>query len=246
MSRGKLALQNKVTKAVVLGATLLSSLAAKADWKVEGELGLVLAHGNTEQETINAKADMTSESERWTHVVGFSFLHSTSGDELTGDRYELHGQSDFKLSERSYALGSVRYENDEFSPYTYQAVASVGYGYKFYNSETVKLASEIGVGYRRAEDRLSRVIEGDTILRGGLNYEQKITSNTEIYDKFLVEAGETNTFLQNETGIKVAMNKTLALSVAYTIRHNTDVNESAVPLPEKTDELLTANLVFAF
>jgi putative salt-induced outer membrane protein len=235
-----------IERAALAGGLLVFTTTAFAKWQGEGELGLVLAHGNTEQETLNAKADVTSESETWKHRVGFSFLRSTSDEELTGDRYELHGQSDYQLSERSYALGSLRYEDDQFSPYTYQAVVSLGYGYKFYDTETVKLETEIGAGYRHAEDRLSRAIESDPILRGGINYEQQVTSNTDIYDKFLVEAGDTNTFFQNEFGIKVAMNKTLALSVAYTIRHNTDVNQDAVPPPEKTDELLTANLVFAF
>jgi putative salt-induced outer membrane protein len=235
-----------VKRAALPGVLIMCTAPALAEWKGKGELGLVLARGNTEQETINAKADMVSESDPWKHLVGFSFLRSTSGDELTGDRYELHGQSDYKLSERSYALGSLRYEDDQFSPYTYQAVASLGYGYKFFNTETTKLDTEAGVGYRRAEDRLSGATQGEAIFRGGVNYEQKLTSNTDIYDKFLVESGESNTFLQNELGIKVAMNASLALSVAYTIRHNTDVNENAVPVLEKTDELVTANLVFAF
>jgi len=219
---------------------------AHAEWKFKGELGLVIARGNTETETINAKADATSESDKWKHQVGFSLLQSTSSNVKTADRYELHGQSDYKLTERSYALGSLRYEDDQFSPYTYQAVASLGYGYKFYDTETLKLASETGVGYRRAEDRLTLETQYDVIFRGGLNYEQKVTGNTMLYDKFLVEAGSDNTFVQNEAGVKVDMNSALALSVAYTIRYNSQINESVVPVPKHTDQLITANLVFSF
>jgi putative salt-induced outer membrane protein len=237
----------RVTACLVLSGVLgLCGNAALAEWKGKGELGLVLARGNTETETLNAKVDMTSESDPWKHLVGFSALHSTSANVLTGDRYELHGQSDYKLSERTYALGSLRYDDDQFSPYTYQAIASLGLGYKFFNTDTTKLATEAGVGYRRAEDRLTGETQGDVIFRGGLNYEQKLTANTNVYDKLLVEAGETNTFIQNEAGVKVAMNEALALSVAYTIRHNSDVNQNAVPALKNTDELLTVSLVFAF
>jgi putative salt-induced outer membrane protein len=219
---------------------------AQADWKFKGELGLVIARGNTETETINAKTDATTENDTWKHLLGFSLLQSTSSNVKTADRYELHGQSDYKLSEKSYALGSLRYEDDEFSPYSYQAVASLGYGYKFYDTETFKLATETGVGYRRAEDRLTGETQYDVIFRGGVNYEQKVTSNTLIYDKLLVEAGSDNTFVQNETGVKVDMSSVLALSVAYTIRYNSQVNEAVVPVPKNTDQLLTANLVFSF
>lgn len=228
------------------GVMGLSGNAALAEWKGKGELGLVLARGNTNTETINAKADLTSESDQWKHLVGFSLLHSTSSDIVTGDRYELHGQSDYSLTARSYMLGSLRYEDDEFSPYTYQGVASLGYGFKFFDTETLKLATEIGVGYRRAEDRVSRETQNDIIGRGGLNYEQKLTANTLVYDKLLVESGSDNTFVQNETGVKVDMSSALALSVAYTVRYNSTVNENVIPVPKQTDQLLTANLVFSF
>lgn len=224
-----------------LAATLCST-AAHAEWEGKGELGLVIARGNTETETISAKADMTTESGPWKHLVGFSALRSTSSNVTTADRYEVHGQSDYSLSARSYVLGALRYENDEFSPYTYQAVAAMGYGYKFYDTEDTKLSVELGVGYRRTEDRLTGEEQGDAIARGGMNYENKITDSTVVYDKLLVESGSDNTFIQNELGVKVAMNASLALSVAYLVRYNTDVD----PPLEDMDELLTANLVFSF
>ena len=236
----------RVAECVLPCVLSLYAGSALADWKIKGELGLVLARGNTETETINAKADAISESDTWKHQVGFSLLQSTSSNVKTADRYELHGQSDYKLSERSYALGSVRYEDDEFSPYSYQAVASLGYGFKFYDTETFKLATETGVGYRRAEDRLTLETQYDVIFRGGVNYEQKLTGNTLLYDKLLVESGSDNTFVQNETGVKVDMSSVLALSVAYTVRYNSEVNESVVPVPKHTDQLITANLVFSF
>jgi putative salt-induced outer membrane protein len=223
-------------------AVTLCSTAAHAEWEGKGELGLVIARGNTETETISAKADMVNESDPWKHLVGFSVLRSTSSNVTTADRYEVHGQSDYSLSARSYVLGALRYENDEFSPYTYQAVAALGYGYKFYDTEDTKLSVELGVGYRRTEDRLTGEKQGDAIARGGMNYENKLTDSTVVYDKLLVESGSDNTFIQNELGVKVAMNASLALSVAYLVRYNTDVD----PPLEDMDELLTANLVFSF
>jgi putative salt-induced outer membrane protein len=241
---------------VLVGLALMNFRDASAEWKGKGELGLVLARGNTNTETLNAKADMTKETEKWKHLVGFSMMRSTSEHELTGNRYEAHGQSNYALSEKSYALGSLRYESDEFSPYDYSAVASLGYGYKIFDTEETKLAIELGAGYRYAQDRDSLDVDGNlvargeahgnAIVRGGVNYEQKLTSNTLVYDKLLVESGSTNTFVQNELGIKVAMNESLALSVAHLLRYNTEVNEAIVPIPKQTDHLFTVNLVFAF
>ena len=238
-----------------IAASLLVGAPAHAEWKVKGELGLVLARGNTESQTVTAKADAVKESDAWKHQAGFSMLYSSAVDdetgeeEKTGDRYELHGQSDYKFSERSYIFGSARYEEDRFSPYTYQGIVSAGYGYRFIDTETTKLSTEIGVGYRRTEDRDPPEAEnGDTVGRGRIAYEQQITATTKIYDTFLVEAGSDNTYLQNEAGVQVTITDALALSVAYVVRHNTYVPPVAPPERERyhTDELITANLVFEF
>lgn len=220
----------------------LSTTAAHAEWKGKGELGAVLARGNTDTDTISAKFDMSNELERWKHSFGASALKSTTSDVATGDRWEAHGQSDYKLTERSYALGTLRYEHDKFSPYVYQAVATIGYGYRFIDTEATKLATELGAGYRRAEDRLTGEVQGDPIARGGLNYEHKMTESSFIFDKLLIEYGSDNTFTQNEAGVKVNINSSLALSVAHLLRHNSNV---VAPL-KKTDQLITANLVFSF
>ena len=220
----------------------LLGLQAHAEWSGKGELGLVLARGNSETETISAKADVEGKYDKWKHLAGFSILQSKSGDEQTADRYEVHAQSNYSMTDRAYALGSVRYEDDQFSSYTYQAVATLGVGYRFFDADDLKLSGELGVGYRRTEDRLSGETNGETIVRAAANYEQLLTATTTIYDKLLVESGSDNTYVQNALGVKVSINAKVALSVAYEVRYNTDVD----PPRESTDELLTANLVFAF
>jgi putative salt-induced outer membrane protein len=82
----------------------------------------------------------------------------------------------------------------------------------------------------------------DAILRGAVNYEHKLTDTTLIYDRFLVESGSDNTFYQNALGIQVKINETFALGLDYAVRHNTDV----LPGTDKTDQVLTANLVYGF
>jgi putative salt-induced outer membrane protein len=228
--------------AALVGLSMALSSGAHAEWNGKGELGFVMARGNTNTETVTAKADMSSEADPWKHSVGFSILQSTSEHVETADRYEVHGQSDYKLTAQAYALGALRYERDQFSPYTYQAVAALGVGYKLFDSDTTKLATELGVGYRRAEDRLARQTEGDIIFRGGLNYAQQLTESTHVYDKLLVESGGDNTFTQNELGVKVAINSSLALSVAHVLRHNSDVIAPA----KSTDQLVTASLAVSF
>jgi putative salt-induced outer membrane protein len=230
---------------ILAGMTVVGMLAAvpaHADWKGKGELGFVLSRGNSEAQTLNAKVDTGTEVGNWTHTVGFSALRATTANQTTANRYELRGQTNYKLTDRSYVFGALRYEDDRFSAFDYQATASAGYGYKFIDTPKTKLSAQIGAGYRVTELRLTGQKENGAVARGDVAFEHQLTDTTKVIEKFLVESGSSNTFLQNELSIQVRMTDALALSVAHAVRHNTEVPAGL----RRTDQLTTANLVFAF
>ena len=221
---------------------LLLAAPAQADWSGKGELGGVLARGNTETETLSGRIDMNKATEQWRHTAGFSILRTVNDGITSANRWELRGESDYKLTERSYLFGALRYEDDEFTDFSYQATATAGYGYLFIDNDKIKLDGKIGAGYRLSELRVSGETQDEAIIRGVLDYSHKLTDTTTVLNKFLVEAGSDNTFMRNILGLEVKMNETLALGLSYEVRHNTDV----LPGTDKTDQVLTANLVFGF
>ena len=232
----------KIISIAALAAVIVWVSPAQAEWVGKGELGGVLARGNTETETVNARLDMSRERDRWKHGAGFSMLRTTNDGLTASDRFELRGESNYKLTDRSYVFGALRYENDKFTDFSYQATASAGYGYKFIDTESTKFDGKIGVGFRRSELRLTGDKSDHAIIRGALNFERRLTDTTLIANRFLIESGSDNTFMQNELALEVKMNSALALGLSYAIRHNSDVQ----PGTEKTDQVLTANLVFGF
>jgi putative salt-induced outer membrane protein len=82
--------------------------------------------------------------------------------------------------------------------------------------------------------------DSEVVFRGTLDYDHKLTPTTSVLDKFVVEAGAENTFVQNDLALQVKITDVLALAVSYSVKHNTD------PPPgfEKTDTLTTINLVY--
>lgn len=228
--------------AAFMGGLLAAGTASAGDWSGKGTLGGVLARGNTDSETVNANIDVQDTVGKWTHKLGGSLLHTVNNDVTSADRWELRAGSNFALSERSYLFGTLRYEDDAFTDYSYQATAAGGYGYHFIANDMTKLDAEIGAGYRKAELRLTGEQDDEAIARGALNYEQKLTGTTVVYDKFLVESGSSNTFLQNQLGMEVKIAETFALGVDYAVRHNTDV----LPGTANTDQVFTVNLVYGF
>ena len=82
--------------------------------------------------------------------------------------------------------------------------------------------------------------EDGVIFRGDLGFDHQLTETTKIVDRFLVEAGSDNTYVQNDLGLEVTISGGLGLRVGYQVRHNTDV----LPGVEKTDTLTTVGLLY--
>lgn len=252
--------------ALLAGAVLLAVpviACAQTDdgtWSGSGEAGLALTSGNTKSQNLNVKLAFKKEDAQWKHNFFVNALRSkgeANGEyDLTANRYDLGASSGYKLDERSYIVGAARYENDDFSPYAYQWIVSLGYGYTFIKNAETEFSAEVGPGYRRLDPRAYAVVAGDppvtTIIdpdvegnvvgRGLISYKHKFNDSTVFENTTLIEAGSNNTFLQNNAGLSVSMSEKLALKLGYEVRHNSDVT----PDKKKTDQLVTTNLVFKF
>lgn len=248
----------------LLGAGLLSlPLVAAAAWTGKGELGAALSNASTgaSSTTFAAKFDVASEVDRWKHAFGGSYVYAKAQaeasaatpdptDEATANRWELHEQSDYKLSERSFLFGGVRHENDEIGSYEYQSVLATGYGYKFMDTEATKLAGQLGAGYKRFKSRTpaNSDAEGEAVLTGALELKQVLTATTTLVDKLTVEYGSSNTLLQNDLAVQVKMSEVLSLAAGHQIRYNTKPGARAFGAGDyaHSDRLLTLNLVYDF
>lgn len=240
------------TSTLWMAVALLAASPAHADWTGKGEAGLVISSGNTDTKTGNVKLQLANEIDKWKHQFGADALYASSEpDGTTAQRWEVSEQSDYNYSPRDFWFGAARYEDDRFSGFEYQATASAGYGRKFIDTDVTKFTGTAGVGYKFFETRdvLDEVTgallepgdsDSEVVFRGTLDYDHKFTATTSLLDKFIVEAGADNTFVQNDIALQVKMTDLLALAVGYSVRHNTDPPVGF----EKTDTLTTINLVY--
>lgn len=238
-------------KLVFAASVLAAAVPAHADWTGKGEAGLVLASGNTNTETANAKLQLEKETVDWKHGVGVAVLYASDEEAKTANRWEVLGQSDWNFTPKNFVFGAARYEQDEFSGFEYQATASGGVGHRFIDDDITKFAGTIGAGYKFVEtpdaiDEETGVLieagrsDSEVVFRGTLDFTHKFTPTTDIIDKLIVEAGVDNTFVQNDLALQVKMTDVLALAVGFSVRHNTDPPAQF----QETDTLTTVNLVY--
>lgn len=225
-------------------ATLSAHAAAPTDgnWHGTGELGLAIAKGNTDSQTIVGKMALAKEDVLWKHAVRVAFQYGESDDLENARRYELFGSSGRRISERSHVFGSARNERDRFAATEYQWTASLGYGFEAIDTDTTRLLFEIGPGYRWSKAQDVREHDNGGIVRGGMEFRHQLTDTTALYDTLLIEAGDENTFARNELGLQVKMTDALALKAGFEVRHNTERADDQ----RRTDTLTTVNVVYGF
>lgn len=240
--------------ALLLAAILLAlpGLAEAKSWSGSAELGLAIASGNADSETLNGKFRFKREMDRWFYTLEAAALRAESNDALSANRYEAGSKFGYRFSEKAYSFGALRHEDDDFAAFRWQTVFSGGFGYAFFDQEDLGLAVEAGPGLRRVQpvDRwvgqppVAEAIpaETDTVLRGTLAYRQRLGASATLGNDLLVESGGGSAFFKNDLGLTVQMTERLALKAAYQVRYSTEVPETL----KKTDTLFTTNLVLGF
>ncbi len=214
---------------------------ADGSWKGNVELGIVTTTGNTETETINAKAKAVTEREKWRHTVFIELLNSSNNGDTTAERYVVNGQSDYKFGEHNYLFVMVNYENARFSGYDYRVNEALGYGRRVISKTALTLDLEIGPGARQSKLD-SGGNENELTLRGAAKLAWKISDTSTFTTDLNTDIGEDTTVTKSVTALTAQINGSLATKITYTIKNTSDVP----PGIEKTDTETAVTLVYSF
>jgi putative salt-induced outer membrane protein len=221
----------------------------------KGQFGFLNSKGNTNAESLNGKIDLQRYDGAWKNQFALEGLYGQNSGITSAERWEARAQSSYTVSGNLFAFGALRYEHDLFDGFEYQASVTGGMGYKILDSNSDKLSAQAGAGYRSSRPEtivkdpagavISRTpldVENEAIFTAGVDYLHTFNKSTTLSNKFLVEAGSSNTMLHDEIALNVKMSTKLALSVGYGITDNT---KPPAPL-KQLDTVATVNLVFAF
>ncbi|MEN8220218.1 MAG: DUF481 domain-containing protein [Pseudomonadota bacterium] len=226
--------------ALLLGTQI--AVAEDSGWKGEGEFGFTQTSGNSETQSFVAKLALSYQLTSWKHEAQIEALRSEDDSVLSAERYELNLQSNYLLSEKSYLFGKLRYEEDSFNGYDYQASLIFGYGHQFIDTERTGLKLEAGIGWRQGELKIITESNDETVGFLGVSFRHKIGSHSEFTQEFQVEGGSNNIYSESDTGFKVNIMENLAMKLSLLVKNNSDVLSGT----EKTDTITAVTLVYNF
>lgn len=211
-------------------------------WKGEANLGYIYNSGNTNSENLHFRSKATRDGEQWRNIYRLEAVNETSEEIRTAENYFGSAKAEYKIGERSYLFGLLEYTKDRFSGFDYEAAATLGYGQDIIRNEVHELSADIGVGYRVTELETNGDVEEDAIVRVGALYLWNINENTIFDEDFSYEIGEQRKITKSLTRLRMKINGSLSASIAYEIKHTSDVP----PGTKNSDRTTLLGLAYTF
>lgn len=228
---------------------------AAGPWSGSIAAGYAKTSGNTDSSAANAKATVRYDQERWHHILSGTAIGTASAanrDEpssTTAEAYWAGGKSQYDLTERYYAFGSIDWYKDRFSAYDSQLYEAIGLGWRVLRGPDFFLDLEAGAGATQSELQNGESQDSAIgLVRGLFNW--KIGENATFSERAAVLSGSENTYVESTTELKTTITGALALVLAYTVKYNSDTTlDTSVTPPrnyDKTDTFTTISLEYAF
>jgi putative salt-induced outer membrane protein len=214
---------------------------AESLWKASAELGFVSTSGNTDTETLNAKAMASTEREEWRHKIEVTALNSSDANTTTAEKYTMTAQSDYKLEKPNYLFANIAYENDKFSGYQYRVSEAIGYGRSVIDETDLTLNLEIGPGARQSKLD-NGTTESEAILFAAAKLDWTISDTSKFTEVLTVEGGEDVTVTKSVTGLSSQINGSLSMKFTYTYKKTSEVPVGV----DDTDTETAITLVYNF
>lgn len=239
MSISRLLLQTFLAASILL--TLNQSIAS--EFKGEGELGYTVNSGNTNNKNLNARLGLAYLVDSWIHSFDLSLQRVEESEVTTTDRVQFSEKSLYNFTKHDYVFGAFRYDDDKFSGFDHQTTITAGYGRRWIDSDTTLFETELGAGYKETETNTNPAVkDGNAVIRLGMKFTKKLTDTTNFSQVLLIESTSPNDFIESQTGLKVSVDKNLALKLTYVRKRN-----SNPPVGNgKTDSTSSVTLVYSF
>lgn len=228
--------------AVPAAALAAEAPAEPAGWTGEAELGAVFTGGNTETETVNAKAAAAHEGKRWRHAAKGEAVFASENQSTTGERYLAGVKSDLKLGPANYLFGTVNWETDRFSGYDYRVSEAIGYGRRLAAGPPLTLDVEAGPGARQSRQKDVGGVKTEYLLRLAGKLAWAVSGTSTLAEDLSTEIGEDATITRSVTSLKTQVAGQLATKIALTVKNTSDVP----PGVKETDYETSVTLVYGF
>ena len=205
-------------------------------WKgSKASLGLVINTGNTNSSSISAEVDADYTKDRMQNITQITAQFGRSNGVLDKEKYYLQNQLNYNFNKTRtrFIFLNTNGTVDQFSPYTYQAVGSTGYGQDIFRNKRFIISGQIGPGFRSTKISNTKTTDNNIIAAAKINLLWQILKSATLTETVSCDYGQPFNYLKSVTAFTNQISGHLALQVSLTIE-----NYSKIP-PNSTNTQTT-------
>jgi putative salt-induced outer membrane protein len=227
--------------ALSLPGAVFAEEAPKNQYNGNVELGYINTSGNTQTQSLNAKAKVVAAYDSWQQAIALQALNSSDKQTTTAERYSAQLKTDYRFTKKQYAYGLLGYENDRFSGYDYRASISLGYGQRVIDEKKGRLELEGGPGVRNS--KLSDDgTKNESILRLAGKLSWQVAESSLFEQDLSTEIGTDTAISKSSTSLSTQVVGNLAMKLSYTVQYTNPVPQGL----KKRDSETSVTLVYKF
>jgi putative salt-induced outer membrane protein YdiY len=139
-----------------------------------------------------AAFDHSKEYGPWQHALEANYIYNEKNNTRTRNEGYFSFKENYALDEKGYAIGSLRYDYDEFRDDSRRTTLGVGYGYKLFKSDKTKISNEFSVG------KMNHRLGWENVITNSLWVSYKVAKQVTFVNKLLVDWAD-NQYIRNKT-----------------------------------------------
>jgi putative salt-induced outer membrane protein len=230
---------------ILLSSSLTLMAQSSGTLTNESEAGVAAANGNTKTQTFTIKQ---ANDYKWdAHTFGFRsrYLNASANSQETARFFQAGLRYDRILSGALSTFVGGSFEKDKFAGIDQRRISDLGGKYRFIESDTTKLFSELGYRYMH-EKRLDDSVAYSHYARFYSEWENKWNENfsTKYWIEYLPNITEKNDWqLNTELSFLAVLSSMFSLKSGFLMRYD---QLPAPGIQHKTDTLITTALVAKF
>lgn len=210
-------------------------------WKGEGEIGAFNTTGNTKSAGVSVGLKLERVGVYWQHKLQFAADYQKTSGVVSREQYLASYNPRYTLSDRFYAYGLVQYENDRFQGFDSRYSLSPGVGYRFVNTNDLKLSFEGGPALRFT-DYVDEPKRTTASVLGSLDINWRATRSVRLTQQASAYLESDNSTFTSTTAVEAGMLKGLKARLSYRYEHDTAPPDGS----RRTDTLSRFTLVYGF
>jgi putative salt-induced outer membrane protein YdiY len=218
----------------------------KRSWDAAAEVGFNFTSGNTETSSLKTRLDVRHQIQKWNNQYIFDALRKKDKEQVSANKWLIAGKANYDLEqENTFLFIEGSREDDEFGAYDNYNKLAIGYGQRFFESETITVDADLGPGYVAFKKNTDGFEDKSPIIRASADLNWIISDNAAFSQTVIVDrafGADDNTKTRLVSGLSARINGSLQMKLGLTITNNSVVDEGV----EHTDTETSVTLVFAF